>query len=38
MDLASRRTVDWSISDPDGKGNCWDDSAMESFFKTLKVE
>ena len=20
------------------KGNCWDNSAMESFFKTLKVE
>jgi transposase InsO family protein len=21
-----------------GKGNCWDNAAMESFFKTLKVE
>jgi transposase InsO family protein len=20
------------------KGNCWDNAAMESFFKTLKVE
>ena len=20
------------------KGNCWDNTAMESFFKTLKVE
>jgi len=48
MDLASRRIVGWAMSERikdygmvqsmSRKANCWDNAAMESFFKTLKVE